>query len=311
MPVHPTAGGFQFGNTGKVFRSKAKAEAQARAIYATGWRENGAAHRQAHVALSPSRKAELAYTHALLNIMGALYRGVLHVVHREHLGIPGDPELRHDADNVGLGDSLLRKMLRFVKPHVEQSFDRMAGDSDRQLGENMRLVGIRPQLVPGLAKVIDRARTQNVELITRASRDFLDDVRDTLDDMEGDRPEDIAAALEDRVKVSKSRATLIAVDQTLKMHAALSQERMKAAGVDRYRWSTSLDERVRPTHAALQGQVFSWDDPPETNDDGDTNNPGEDYRCRCVAIPVFDEGVGEEEETEAEEPDEELGQAAE
>ena len=42
--------------------------------------------------------------------------------------------------------------------------------------------------------------------------------------------------------------------------------------------------------------MFDWDDPPVTNDDGDTNAPGEDYRCRCVAIPQIAELDQESEE---------------
>ena len=46
MPVHAvrSAGGkiigWQFGTTGKIYKTKAEAEAQERAIRATGWSEN-------------------------------------------------------------------------------------------------------------------------------------------------------------------------------------------------------------------------------------------------------------------------------
>lgn len=45
MPVHPVKNksgktvGYQYGTTGKVYRSKAEAEKQARAIYASGYKE--------------------------------------------------------------------------------------------------------------------------------------------------------------------------------------------------------------------------------------------------------------------------------
>jgi hypothetical protein len=35
MPTHKTKGGYQWGKTGKVYKSKAKADAQGRAIYAS------------------------------------------------------------------------------------------------------------------------------------------------------------------------------------------------------------------------------------------------------------------------------------
>ncbi len=40
MPVHKTSnGGYQFGSSGKVYKTKAEAEKQAKAIYASGYRE--------------------------------------------------------------------------------------------------------------------------------------------------------------------------------------------------------------------------------------------------------------------------------
>lgn len=40
MPVMKVSGGYRFGKTGKVYPTKAQAEAQAKAIYASGYREN-------------------------------------------------------------------------------------------------------------------------------------------------------------------------------------------------------------------------------------------------------------------------------
>ena len=48
-----------------------------------------------------------------------------------------------------------------------------------------------------------------------------------------------------------------------------------------YVWRTREDGKVRPSHAANDGHVFAWDDPPPTG------NPGEDYGCRCVAEPYY------------------------
>ena len=40
MPVHKVKGGWKWGKTGKTYPTKAQADKQARAIYASGWREN-------------------------------------------------------------------------------------------------------------------------------------------------------------------------------------------------------------------------------------------------------------------------------
>lgn len=39
MPVHKTKGGYKFGTSGKVYPTKQLAEKQAKAIYASGYRE--------------------------------------------------------------------------------------------------------------------------------------------------------------------------------------------------------------------------------------------------------------------------------
>ena len=50
-----------------------------------------------------------------------------------------------------------------------------------------------------------------------------------------------------------------------------------------YIWRTRRDNRVRSVHADREGQVFSWDNPPEGG------HPGEDYGCRCTAEPYVPE----------------------
>lgn len=84
-------------------------------------------------------------------------------------------------------------------------------------------------------------------------------------------------------RVTSRHARLIARDQTTKAIGGLSQIRQQQAGVKRYRWSTSRDERVRPSHVAMEGQVVQWDSPPL-----DIGHPGWDIQCRCVAVPVIE-----------------------
>ena len=55
---------------------------------------------------------------------------------------------------------------------------------------------------------------------------------------------------------------------------------LKQAGItDQYVWRTRRDERVRSSHRMNDGRVFLWSDPPATE------HPGEDYNCRCEAVP--------------------------
>lgn len=46
-----------------------------------------------------------------------------------------------------------------------------------------------------------------------------------------------------------------------------------------YTWYSRGDNKVRSSHAERHGQVFNWKNPPNGG------HPGEDYNCRCLAIP--------------------------
>ena len=50
-----------------------------------------------------------------------------------------------------------------------------------------------------------------------------------------------------------------------------------------YIWRTRGDEKVRQSHAANDGQIFAWDNPPPTG------HPGEDFGCRCTSEPYYPE----------------------
>lgn len=95
----------------------------------------------------------------------------------------------------------------------------------------------------------------------------------------------LATRLEQALDVSRGRARVIARDQVGKLNSELTELRMKAAGSERYQWSTSGDERVRATHIELDGQIYSWGDATGAEDG---LPPGQPILCRCVAIAVFD-----------------------
>ncbi len=102
----------------------------------------------------------------------------------------------------------------------------------------------------------------------------------------------LRSELMERYGVAESRAELIARDQLGKMNGQLAEARAREIGVDEYIWRVSGgvggDGRNRPMHLKLEGTKHRYDDPPVTNEDGDTNNPGEDFQCRCTTEPAVD-----------------------
>jgi SPP1 gp7 family putative phage head morphogenesis protein len=106
------------------------------------------------------------------------------------------------------------------------------------------------------------------------------------------RVEDLRDSIMERCDVAKSRAELIARDQIGKRNAELTEAKYRQVGINKYIWSGSLDERERQDHLDLEGQTFSFTDPPVVNQrTGARGNPGEDVQCRCVAIPQPDEAA--------------------
>lgn len=58
-------------------------------------------------------------------------------------------------------------------------------------------------------------------------------------------------------------------------------------GVTGYIWRTANDNRVRDNHGDLDGQRFTWDDPPMgggTSED-EPGHSGSGIQCRCYAEP--------------------------
>jgi SPP1 gp7 family putative phage head morphogenesis protein len=92
--------------------------------------------------------------------------------------------------------------------------------------------------------------------------------------------------------VTKKKAKFIARQETSMLVSKFREERYTAAGIGSYIWSTSHDRRVRDDHADLDHKVFSWDSPPIVDKStGRRANPGEDFGCRCLALPVVRLGV--------------------
>lgn len=125
------------------------------------------------------------------------------------------------------------------------------------------------------------------DLIVTIPRKLIDDVKAVVLEAapKGLRVEGLQALIQERFGVGRSRAALIARDQTLKLAGRITKTRQTAVGIRAYHWSTSKDERVRPLHRELEGTRQEWDSPPVVSADGRREHPGGDFQCRCIAIP--------------------------
>jgi SPP1 gp7 family putative phage head morphogenesis protein len=166
---------------------------------------------------------------------------------------------------------------------------RLADSLDRKAQRYVQNVIRLPQRDVLRTDLIDAFRHRNVRLIKNMAADHVKDLTQTLraGNAAGLRHEEIAAQINERLQVGKSRALLIARDQTAKINSQINHVRQVAAGIDEFQWSTSRDGAVRESHARLEGRVFRYDSPPLV--DGEHILPGEAIQCRCVALPVIPE----------------------
>lgn len=250
--------------------------------------------------IRPSRQAELWYLNRLTDLLDQLRAAA-----RRHLLEALRPLGVRDADPWRAAlDALARDKAFMSLKGQAQELARLAARkalywTDDRLGKEIqRSLGVDVRAVLGEhGAVADRMKDftrWNVDLISTLPDRFKADLEAKLGDAwaSGLRVKAIEGFVDDVVAeagdAADANAALIARDQMGKMNAAFNQVRQSELGITQYRWRSSDDERVRPDHVALDGQVFSWDEPgPLIGEFGDPCHPGEDIQCRCSAEPYF------------------------
>lgn len=261
---------------------------------------------------------ELAYERALRAVARRLIREVEAFLRPALATAKAEEKAREDADPFAELDfgALRVRLGRIAGGSAAQIADEQGARVSRWNHQQMTdILGIDlARETPRVKRALASFRKENVGLIRSIADTLHAEVRDVVrtSTSRGTRVESLSRQIQERFGVTESRARLIARDQTLKANAALTQIRHQDAGVESYIWSTSRDERVRgkpggkwaashANHWALEGTIQSWSDPPITNPEtGERHHPGEDYQCRCVAIPVLDERAAAPEEPEVE-----------
>ena len=259
---------------------------------------------QRHVTRKPTRPLpplalEVAYMGAIQKRNEELRKTLVRIVEPRVLQLVTSAGIRTDDWTDDLDAAMNLAKATFNGIHPEEEVAQLAQDyafqvsayQKKQLTNSLvKAVGVNVFFDDrGLLKKYNAFVKQNVDLITSIDQDYLDDVKTRLMSgiRAGTRVESLRATIEDRYEVSRGRASVIARDQVGKLYGELNRERQKSIGIDQYVWRGVEDQRERATHLSLEGNVYTWGDPPVTNDQGDRNEPGQDYCCRCTAEPVL------------------------
>ena len=98
----------------------------------------------------------------------------------------------------------------------------------------------------------------------------------------------ISQYLQYNYKMTQKRSLFIARQESSLLLSEYSKQQYLNNGIKKYIWSTSNDERVRKLHRALNNTIQEFDNPPIDDINGKRHNPGENFNCRCVAIPILE-----------------------
>lgn len=149
-----------------------------------------------------------------------------------------------------------------------------------------------------------RARSTATDFIFQARRYVFRAVR------EGKDFENILEGLKLRANdLTENRVKFLARDLVGSLNAVIQKNMQESVGVEFYLWQTQADERVRGRpgglypnapikHWEMEGVLCKWDDPTVYSidmgltwipryEDMPKKHPGEDYNCRCMAIPFL------------------------
>jgi SPP1 gp7 family putative phage head morphogenesis protein len=144
-------------------------------------------------------------------------------------------------------------------------------------------ITVEPELTPKrkaiiAAKLTDSLRNSGANI----AADRIPALQQRIQDLvfSGSRAETIAKVLAREYDLDKHQAARIARLAASLVMSKYREDRARAAGSTRYRWSTCHDEMVCMRCRELDGKIFSWDNPPEGG------HPGE-YECWRLIYPDY------------------------
>lgn len=174
-------------------------------------------------------------------------------------------------------------------------FDSSLWKTDRKIDNTLKSISVLPELSPKRRKQIADEWRNNLDLwIKDFAAEEIPKLRDAVQKhaFTGGRFEDLIKTLQQSYGVTQRKAHFLARQETNLLLSKFKEARYTEAGITEYQWNCvagSKGHEVRPSHLALKGKVFRFDDPPVTTMPGEPerrNNPGEDYNCRCFARPI-------------------------
>ena len=202
-----------------------------------------------------------------------------------------------DGVSADLASAFVYTVYRWHKQKVITSF-RAAGydvadllDRRRYPGRILRNLadyqasdwGVMP---PQVEEEVRKMLVENTKLIKTIPKRLIGGLVEDLTELLSSSPQDLqklSKLINHRYGLTGYNMRRLARDQTNKLIGAQTQMRHRQLKLEKYRWLTVRDERVRARHRANQDRIFAWDSPPGTG------HPGTEVQCRCVASVIIND----------------------
>lgn len=189
----------------------------------------------------------------------------------------------------------LDKLGTLMQKNPQFTFEAAYKVAIKELGERFEQgsagIIVTPEFTPEMIKNLAEKYSYNMNLyIKKWTAESIVRLRDRvmINTFEGKRAENLVKGIEHDFLVSESKAKFLARQETSLLMSQYREERYKSGGVQKYRWLTSGDSRVRGYHKRLNGKIFTWDNPPVVDATGRRAHPGQDFNCRCICVPIVD-----------------------
>ena len=191
------------------------------------------------------------------------------------------------VDKINLNIDEATKNINF-----DNTLEKVYSDINKQFKKTVTdKIGLSINFTADQIRILSQEYTDNLKLyITEFTQKETLLLRQKAEDivLSGTRAKDFTKIIEERFAVSTKKAKFLAKQEISLLTSKYKQVKYESVGVSKYKWSIS-NVRTRPDHKALNGKIFSFDDPPISNTlTGAKNNPGEDFGCNCIAIPIIE-----------------------
>ena len=187
------------------------------------------------------------------------------------------------------------------------SFQNQSRETLQQMAAEVRRtipaeLALQPKLDAAQQEKLNDDYTSNVRL---SIVDFLDDEverfrKNLLPNIKaGISRIEVQRHIAHRLGVSRERAKFIARQETALFTSKIKEIQYKSSGIEKFRWKaiggSRGDGRTRESHMHAHGHEFYFDKDRNdkgiskpVNGKGVTVNPGEDFGCRCQAVPIIE-----------------------